>query len=57
MEKAIAILEFPKIIEQLKTFTRTHLGKQKAEELKPSISLETVNRLQDETSEATGIIH
>lgn len=56
MEKAIAILEFPKIIEQLKTFTRTHLGKQKAEELKPSISLETVNRLQDETSEATGII-
>lgn len=56
MEKAIAALELPKIIEQLEKFTRTSLGRQLASALKPSLSPEKVNRLQEETSEAVGII-
>jgi len=54
--KAIVALELPKIIEQLEKFTRTFLGRQLASSLKPSLSPEKVNRLQDETSEAVEII-
>ncbi len=56
MQKAIDVLELQKVLEQLKTFTRTAKGKEKVIKLKPALSLEDVDRLQEETSEAVGII-
>jgi DNA mismatch repair protein MutS2 len=56
MEKTMRFLEFEKIRQQLQTFTMTIPGTQKASFLKPHFSLQEVNELQRETTEARQMI-
>lgn len=54
--KALKTLEYPKIIEQLKTYTTSSVGKSMIEELTPSTSLEQVQKWTDETDEALSVL-
>lgn len=56
MEKTLGVLEFEKIREQLGGFTVTVAGAQKVAVLSPSAIMENVVAMQQETSEAVGII-
>ncbi|GGM26978.1 endonuclease MutS2 [Paraliobacillus quinghaiensis] len=50
------VLEFDKIIHMLKDHAASSLGKERANQLKPSTDLAEVTRLQEETDEAVSII-
>lgn len=54
--KALKTLEYPKIIEQLKAYTTSSVGKSMIEQLIPSTSLEEVQKWTDETDEALSIL-
>ncbi|PKM86583.1 MAG: endonuclease MutS2 [Firmicutes bacterium HGW-Firmicutes-12] len=54
-EKVLVKLEYHKIIELLVRQCSTQLGKELADALKPSTDLDTINRLQSETTEAKEI--
>lgn len=56
MKKALHLLEFEEIRERLGSFTVTASGAHKVSLLSPSVALEKVAVLQQETSEAVGII-
>ena len=55
-ERILRVLEFNKIIEQLKGNAATSLGKDAAAHMKPSTDIERVIKLQEETDEAAQII-
>ncbi|MRH42919.1 endonuclease MutS2 [Aquibacillus halophilus] len=50
------VLEYNKIIEMLNSQAASSLGKQRTASLKPSINLEEVIQLQDETDEAANVL-
>ncbi|HZK18400.1 MAG TPA: endonuclease MutS2 [Clostridia bacterium] len=52
-KKALRRLEFPKILDKLAGYARTSPGKEVALNLKPIACVETIKRLQDETTEGT----
>ncbi len=52
-KKALGRLEFPKILDKLAGYARTSPGKEAARSLKPITCVETIKRLQDETTEGT----
>lgn len=51
-ERIMHLLEFDKIIQQLKTHAETTLGKDECDHIEPSPDIETVKRWQSETDEA-----
>lgn len=55
-QRVLSVLEFNKIVEQLKKYAETSLGKDKAGKLMPSADLEEVKKLQEETDEAAHIL-
>ncbi|WP_409251572.1 endonuclease MutS2 [Bacillus sp. SCS-153A] len=55
-EKVFRTLEFNKVKELLAGFAASALGRAKVDGLQPSISLEEVIRIQEETDEAAGIL-
>ncbi|CAH0346282.1 endonuclease MutS2 [Bacillus sp. CECT 9360] len=55
-DKVLKTLEFDKIKEHLLAFTSSGIGREKAEQLKPSSDLEEVIKWQDETDEAAKVI-
>src|SRR5690625_4641723 len=55
-ERVLHVLEFDKIVEQLKEQAETSLGKEKAAHIFPETDLHKVNRLQEETDEAAQIL-
>ncbi|WP_368652272.1 endonuclease MutS2 [Ornithinibacillus sp. 4-3] len=55
-DRMLRVLEYNKIIEQLKTHTETSFGKSLVEELKPAITLTEVQQLQMETDEAMQLL-
>lgn len=54
-EKSLKNLEFYKIIEKLKNNCVTYLGKDLADKLVPSSDIESVKKIQQETSEACSL--
>ncbi|MGI6319021.1 MAG: endonuclease MutS2 [Firmicutes bacterium] len=56
MEKTRRILEFDKIKEQLRSFTLTAVGEQKASALVPYADMDKIISLQQETSEAVQLL-
>lgn len=56
-EKSFKTLEFNKIKEILASKAITSIGKEKAHNLKPSINIEEINLLQQETTEAASVIY
>jgi len=56
LNKTMRVLEFEKIREQLRGFTRTVPGAQKAAAMRPLADMARIAALQQETSEAAGII-
>ncbi|NLJ55746.1 MAG: endonuclease MutS2 [Firmicutes bacterium] len=56
MKKALRMLEFEKIREQLDRFTLTVPGTQKVAVLFPGTAIEKVTAMQQETTEAAGLI-
>lgn len=55
-ERILRVLEFNKIIEQLKGNAATSIGKDIAAHLMPTTDIKEVNRMQEETDEAVQII-
>lgn len=55
-DKALKTLEFDKIKEHLLAFTSSGIGREKAQQLKPSSDLEEVIKWQEETDEAAKVI-
>lgn len=55
-DKTLRVLEYNKIIQMLINKTESSLGKQLAEELKPSLNTQEVEQVQNETDEGTSII-
>lgn len=55
-ERILRVLDFQKVIDRLIQHAQTSLGKDLVSKLKPSTNLEEVNRLQDETDEASQVI-
>ncbi|MGF7060752.1 endonuclease MutS2 [Brassicibacter mesophilus] len=55
-EKTLRVLEYSKIIQMLINKTESSLGKQLAENLKPSLNIDKVEYLQNETDEGVSII-
>ncbi|RFU60279.1 endonuclease MutS2 [Bacillus sp. V59.32b] len=55
-DKVLKTLEFDKIKEHLLAFTSSGIGREKAQQLKPSSDLEEVIKWQDETDEAAKVI-
>ena len=55
-DKYLRVLEFPKILDMLKTFALSDMGKEAAGELRPSGDIRRVERLQAETEEALSVI-
>lgn len=55
-KKVLRVLEFNKIIEQLKRYTASALGKNIADALEPSDDTELIRKAQRETSEAVSMI-
>lgn len=51
-ERIMHVLEFDKIMNQLKTHAATSLGKERCVQLEPSSQIDVVKRLQEETDEA-----
>ncbi|HET7580569.1 MAG TPA: endonuclease MutS2, partial [Bacillales bacterium] len=56
MERALKVLEFDKVIEQLKRHASSSLGVEKIESLRPSVDLEVVDRWQAETDEGAKVL-
>lgn len=54
--KSIETLEYPKIIEQLSTFTVSDLGKKKIKDILPSKSKPEVERMLEETDDAVKLL-
>ena len=54
--RTLKVLEFEKIKETLKSFAASSLGKEKAEQLKPSTNVEEVKTNQLQTDEAAKVI-
>ncbi|WP_243291208.1 endonuclease MutS2 [Bacillus sp. FJAT-47783] len=54
--RVLDVLEFYKIKEKLKQHASSSLGKEKVDELMPSINVDEVQRWQDETDEASTIL-
>lgn len=54
-ERMKHLLEFDKIIQQLKTHAETTLGKEQCERIEPSAEMDTVGRWQTETDEAVQV--
>ncbi|MBQ3080581.1 MAG: endonuclease MutS2 [Clostridia bacterium] len=55
-EKYLRVLEYPKILEKLKEYAVSDMGKERVMELRPSSEIDIVRRLQAETEEAMTII-
>lgn len=55
-EKIYKTLEFDKILTRLEAFASSRLGAEKVRKLAPSVSLDEVNRLQEETDEAARVL-
>ena len=55
-KKALRVLEFNKIIEQLKHYTASALGKAEAEALEPSDDIGAIRQMQHETAESVSMI-
>ncbi|MFG6148327.1 endonuclease MutS2 [Halobacillus sp. B23F22_1] len=55
-ERILNVLEYNKIISQLTQHTASSLGEEKAASLKPSVHLEEVINLQNETDEAAQVL-
>ncbi|MFN2747721.1 endonuclease MutS2 [Bacillus sp. z60-18] len=55
-QKALSALEFHKVKEQLAEHAASSLGKEMLFELKPSVSLEEVRKLQEEVDEAGTVL-
>ncbi|GGF06495.1 endonuclease MutS2 [Halobacillus andaensis] len=55
-ERILDVLEYNKIISQLTNHTASSLGKEQAVSLKPSVHLEEVVKLQNETDEAAQVL-
>ncbi|TYR76892.1 endonuclease MutS2 [Rossellomorea vietnamensis] len=55
-DKVLRTLEFNKVKELLSGFAASALGREKAEALQPSTTLEEVIRIQEETDEAASIL-
>lgn len=55
-DRILRVLEFNKIIEQLNNLTATTIGKDLCSALKPSVNIEEVKTLHDETDEASQIL-
>ena len=51
--KVLKVLEFNKIIDLLKSCAITSLGKEKVLGIEPIYDINEIQRLQDETTEAT----
>ncbi|HEU5140228.1 MAG TPA: endonuclease MutS2 [Bacillales bacterium] len=56
LKRALKVLEFDKIIEQLQRHASSSLGAEKIEALRPSTDLAEVNRWQAETDEGAKVI-
>lgn len=56
MQKALRVLEFHKVIDQMRQHAASSLGVEKIESLKPSTNIEEVNRLQAETDEGAKVV-
>ena len=54
-EKVLRKMDFPKVVGILSGYTLSELGKERALQLKPSITLEEITRLQNETEDAVKI--
>lgn len=54
-DRIFRILEYDKILEQLKTYIVSELGKLNAEKLKPSVDIGECTRLLDQTEQASGV--
>ncbi|EIT85414.1 recombination and DNA strand exchange inhibitor protein [Fictibacillus macauensis ZFHKF-1] len=55
-ERVLRVLEFTKIVEQVKNYASSSLGKQVAEGLKPSTDFAEVKRWQDDTDEGVKVL-
>lgn len=55
-EKALKTLEFPKVIEHVKTYTTSSVGKAMVEELKPSTDFSEIEQWTEETDEALAVL-
>ncbi|MFD2627953.1 endonuclease MutS2 [Oceanobacillus kapialis] len=55
-ERILRVMEFDKIIDQLKDLAATSLGKRLATQTRPSVVMDEVIQLQKETDEATQIV-
>lgn len=55
-ERILRVLEFNKVIEKLKDNAATTIGKDTAAQLKPSVDINKVIRMQEETDEAAQIV-
>ncbi|WP_164668431.1 endonuclease MutS2 [Virgibacillus doumboii] len=55
-DRILRVLEFNKIIEQLNSHAATMIGKDLCSSLKPSVNIEEVKSLHDETDEASQIL-
>ncbi|WP_392454025.1 endonuclease MutS2 [Chryseomicrobium aureum] len=55
-EKALKTLEFPKVIEHVKTYTTSSVGKAMIEELKPSTDFSEIEQWTEETDEALAVL-
>ncbi|WP_099301441.1 endonuclease MutS2 [Bacillus sp. Marseille-P3800] len=56
MEHVLRVLEYGKMKSQLMTFVASSLGKQQVQALKPSINMEDVQLMQNETGEMSTVI-
>lgn len=55
-ERVLRVLEYTKIIEQVKKHASSSLGKQRVEQLKPSIDFKEITHWQDSTDEGVKVI-
>ena len=55
-ERALKVLEFNKVKDQLLDYVSSEVGRRKAERIQPSTDYETVVRLQEETDEAATVL-
>ncbi|WP_080844497.1 endonuclease MutS2 [Cytobacillus gottheilii] len=55
-ERALKVLEFNKVKDQLLDYVASEVGRRKAERIQPSTDYETVVRLQEETDEAATVL-
>ncbi len=55
-ERVLRVLEYTKIIEQLKKHASSSLGKQKVEQLQPSVNFSEISHWQDSTDEGAKVL-